>query len=113
MRERRVRRSEDRTEALSLVLDACRERCGARAVVLADERGLLLASAGVEPDEAEALAARIPAPELRRTVDVATLFADETQLFVGVDGARADLAPILDAVAGARRLLALRSAIAA
>lgn len=112
MLERRKKRSDERHQALAWLLEACRERCDARAVVLADARGLLMASTALPDDAAAELAARAPEPSRRGSLDVATVLADDAPVFVAIDRAQRDLGPVLEAAAGVRRLLATSSAIA-
>jgi hypothetical protein len=57
--ERRSRRSENTTRALFYQLDACRADADLEAVVLSDEDGLCLASAG-DRDTCDEIAANLP-----------------------------------------------------
>jgi hypothetical protein len=60
--DRRHHRSDVLSEALSLLLDACRARAGLEALVLADDGGLVISAAvppGVDADE---IAAVLPLP---------------------------------------------------
>jgi hypothetical protein len=60
--DRRQHRSEVLSEALSLLLDACRERAGLEALVLSDDVGLVV-SAAVPPEyDADEIAALLPLP---------------------------------------------------
>jgi hypothetical protein len=60
--DRRHHRSEVLSEALSLLLDACRARAGLEALVLADDGGLVV-SAAVPPEyDADEIAAVLPLP---------------------------------------------------
>lgn len=58
--ERRVRRSDRIETALGYQLQACSERAGLRAMVLADHDGLLVASSPWEDEQGEELAAIMP-----------------------------------------------------
>lgn len=57
--ERRRRRSNDPTQALVYQLDACRRRAGLDAMILADQDGLCIATAG-RAETCEEFAARVP-----------------------------------------------------
>lgn len=59
-RERRVERSEARGVALGLQLQACAERAGASAMVLADPDGLLVATSRRGATSSEEIAAILP-----------------------------------------------------
>jgi hypothetical protein len=59
-RERRVERSEMRGVALSLQLQACAERAGASAMVLADPDGLLVATSRCGACSSEEIASILP-----------------------------------------------------
>jgi hypothetical protein len=56
--DRRERRSDNITQALRYLLDACREAARLEAMALADRDGLLLATAG-DPAACEEVAARV------------------------------------------------------
>jgi hypothetical protein len=56
---RRVRRSEDVLTAMTYQLDACLTEAQLEAMVVSDDNGLCVASAG-RPDTCEELAARLP-----------------------------------------------------
>jgi hypothetical protein len=115
--ERRNRRSSQPAQALSLLLDACRSRGSFDALVVADDMGLLVASASApsSPEAAaidvEEVAAVLPAPEHRRSVRRlrTTAFGVEGQvLYVGaIGGDDARIAPeVLATLRGVRRILA-------
>lgn len=57
--ERRRRRSNDPSQALAYQLDACRKRAGLDAMILADQDGLCVATAG-RAETCEQFAARVP-----------------------------------------------------
>src|SRR5690349_6990779 len=66
--ERRRHRSAVRSEALVLLLEACRERTGLEALVISDRDGLLVSSSartGVDPED---VAAHLPSTHLRDQV---------------------------------------------
>src|SRR5438105_2035085 len=58
-KERRLRRTSEVSRALLYQLEACRASAGLEAVVVSDDAGLCLASAG-EPATCEEVAARMP-----------------------------------------------------
>jgi len=58
--ERRVHRSEQLEEALSYQLEACVERAGLDAMLLADRDGLLVAESHQSADETDEIAAILP-----------------------------------------------------
>ena len=92
MRERRARRSAVRTEALDHLLSACRAGADLEALVLCDERGLVVAASA---------AAHVDA-------DMIVRFAHgQRTLYMGAVGAgpRA-FAPLPAAIEGAKRILA-------
>lgn len=106
--EKRVRRSEFRSEALELLLESCRSRGGFDAMVIADERGLLVASSTAGAPDAVALASVIPSEEHRRSVPrlAAQSFGAHGQklYLAGIGGRSSDA--LADAVRGAVRILA-------
>ena len=59
-RERRMERSEMRGEALGFQLQACAERAGATAMVLADPDGLLVATSRHGSNSSDEIAAILP-----------------------------------------------------
>ena len=107
--ERRLQRTDDQSLALSRHFEACRARAKLDALVLADEQGLVVASAAQPDVDVDQIAAHLPTarwsfvmPELRAR----TLYCDGTPLFVGAIGP-SDVAGIelSRAAAGAQRIL--------
>lgn len=108
--ERRAHRSEDRSLAMKLMLDACRAKGALDALVVCDESGLLVAAsttAGVDP---RALAAALPAADRRKRFDklCAIQFRMEgARLYVGALGGQGfATVPLCAVMHGARRILA-------
>lgn len=111
--ERRRHRSTEPARALSLLLDACRERGSFEAIVVSDDAGLLVAAAGdpsfaMDPEE---VAAILPEPTHRASVERlrTTAFGVDGQLlYVGaIGGDRTNFAPTVQAtLRGVRRILA-------
>jgi len=108
--ERRRHRSEKRGEALELMLDACRERSGAHALVISDEHGLLVAASGVDRIDAERIAAAMPWPlrpaQRARLRTMSFRVGPADRVWVGVVGSEDYAKPMGEALAGARRILA-------
>jgi hypothetical protein len=111
--ERRRRRSDDTVEAVGLLLEACRERNGLDALVIADRDGMVVSSSarpGVQP---EVIAAHLPRTHLREQVPALharTFKAHGIRLFLGAVGAHANmtdrlLADLLHAMRGTQRIL--------
>src|SRR5215510_8274276 len=93
IRERRHRRSANRSVALALLLESCRERAGIDALVVADRDGLLVSAstrAGVDP---ETIAAHLPRTYLRERIPslhARTLKLGDARVFLGAVGAMSD-----------------------
>jgi len=105
---RRTNRSDAPAEALTLLLDACRERGGYIAMIVADELGFLVGASSNDDVDARALAEDLLMPRRReahgKVTRVPFRFEDKT-LYVGAVG-EGSAAPLVDAVYGARRILA-------
>jgi hypothetical protein len=108
--ERRTQRSANQSEALQLLLEACRARAGLAALVIADHDGLLVSSSRTCALDPNIVAAHLPRtywrerlPSLRAT----TLKLGRTRLFFGAIGEAGDAwaREILHAMRGARRIL--------
>lgn len=113
--ERRRHRSTEPAQALSLLLDACRERGSFEAIVVSDDAGLLVAATSVEDPSftmnAEEIAAVLPEPSERvsiRRLRTTAFGVDGHLLYVGaIGGDRASFAPTVQAtLRGVRRILA-------
>ena len=108
--ERRRRRSEVTVEAVALLLEACRERTGLDALVIADRDGMLVSSSarpGVQP---EVIAAHLPRTHLREQVPelhARTFKAHGIRLFLGAVGTMSErmVADLLHAMRGTQRIL--------
>ena len=109
--ERRQQRSTDRTQALALLLEACRARAGLTALVLADRDGFLVSAsttpAAVDP---EVVAAHLPRTAWRERVPsltATTLKLGDLRLFFGAVGELPDAAAreLYAAMRGTRRIL--------
>ena len=106
--ERRRQRSDKPDEALELMLEACRAKSGARALVISDERGRLVASAGADRIDAERIAAAMPSPlrpTQRARLRAMSFRAGPGRVFVGVVGIADYATPMTEALRGARRIL--------
>ncbi|MBS2027268.1 MAG: hypothetical protein JST54_05120 [Deltaproteobacteria bacterium] len=105
---RRNRRSDAPVQALTLLLDACRARGGYAAMIVADELGFLVGASSNDDVDARALAANLLHARRHAThgkvTHVPFRFMDRT-LYVGALG-EGSAAPLVDAVYGARRILA-------
>jgi hypothetical protein len=102
---RRQRRTEVRGSALDMLLESCRKRRALRALVISDERGLLVAASGSAVDPVD-VAAVLPEPS--RHSEVSGLRASSFRsgghtLYVGALGGDAQIPDLVD---GARRILA-------
>ncbi len=120
-RERRKRRSELTTEALSFQLDECRRTAKLEGMVLSDEAGMCLASAG-NTESCEEVAARLPLVGRRVRDFDGVLFSDqrgfavrmrrfhigESELYVCAIGGRPDQRDrqILRSITAVTRILA-------
>lgn len=110
--ERRRRRSTLPSEALSLLLDACRAEGQFDALVVADDAGLLVAgTSNAQAIDFEEVAAVLPEPERRRDVEglrTTAFGVDGHLLYVGaIGGDRTRFAPMVQAtLRGVRRILA-------
>lgn len=105
---RRQRRTEVRGTALDLLLESCRKRRALRALVIADERGLLVAAStsGVDPVDVAAVL-----PEPSRHSEVHGLRASSFRtgghtLYVGALGGEIPDFVDPELVDGTRRILA-------
>jgi hypothetical protein len=110
LRERRARRSAARTEALGNLLEACRMGADLEALVLSDQRGVVVAASAAPHVDARVIAEALPDPALVAGCSLlrAVPFKDgERTLYMGAVGAgpRA-FAPLPAAVEGAKRILA-------
>ena len=111
--ERRRHRSAVRSEALVLLLEACRARTGLDALVISDRDGLLVSSSartGVDPED---IAAHLPSTMLRDKVPALRAFTFKMsgmRLFLGAVGAMSErfVTDICDAMRGTQRILAGR-----
>jgi hypothetical protein len=108
--ERRRRRSDNRSVALALLLESCRERAGLDALVVADRGGALLSAstrAGLDP---ETIAAHLPRTWLREripTLSARTLKLHGARLFLGAVGDAGErlFGELLCAMHGMQRIL--------
>ena len=119
MQERRSRRSEERGVALGYQLEACAQRAGADFMLLADDRGLLLASSAPDPRESEEAAALLASLGLcdhssgelwraGRVVAALSFVAQGQRLIIGIGGHRLEGTPpeVEQAIVGVKRILA-------
>jgi hypothetical protein len=111
--ERRRHRSAVRSEALVLLLEACRERTGLEALVISDRDGLLVSSSARQGIDPEGIAAHLPSTELRERVPSLRAFTFKLsgmRLFLGAVGAMSEqfITDICDAMRGTQRILAGR-----
>lgn len=104
--ERRIRRSDDRSQALSLFLDSARKRLHVRAITVSTQQGELIAGAGIGLQRVAAIGAKVEhggtAPTLlTRSVATWCIQVGEQRLLVTSLGRRmtADLGE------GVRRIL--------
>jgi hypothetical protein len=109
-RDRRARRSAVRTEALDHLLSACRAGADLEALVLCDERGLVVAASAATHVDTDMIAAALPDPTLVAGCSLvrSVRFAHgQRTLYMGAVGAgpRA-FAPLPAAIEGAKRILA-------
>jgi hypothetical protein len=111
--ERRRRRSEDRTKALSLLLDTCRERTGLEALVIADHDGLLLSSStrpgrSVDPVVIAAHLPRTHWRDLIPSLHARTFKLGGVRLFLGAVGNLSErmVIELLHTMRGTQRILA-------
>ena len=106
--DRRTQRSDSPAQALTHLLDACRARGGYTAMIVADELGFLVGASSNDDVDARALAADLLLGPRRaahgKVTHVPFRFMDRT-LYVGAVG-EGSAAPLVDAVYGARRILA-------
>ena len=108
--ERRRRRSEDTVEAVALLLEACRQRTGLDALVIADRDGVLVSSSARPGIEPELIAAHLPRTHLREQVPALharTFKAHGIRLFLGAVGSASErlVGELLHAMRGAQRIL--------
>jgi hypothetical protein len=108
--ERRRRRSDDTVEAVGLLLEACRERNGLDALVIADRDGMVVSASAREGVRPEVIAAHLPRTHLRDqlpALHARTFKACGIRLFLGAVGEMSErvLAEMLAAMRGTQRIL--------
>jgi hypothetical protein len=104
MNERRRHRSASLDAALELFLDACRQRAGAEALLVADDHGFLVGSAAAPPRDLTLEAALLLHPRAKRH----SFRVGPHQLHVGGLGLSAAAASraLAEAAQGVARILA-------
>lgn len=109
--ERRQQRSENQSEALRLLLEACRIRAGLSALILSDHDGLLVSASATGDVDPNIVAAHLPRTYWRELVPslraMTVKLAGGTRLFIGAIGGVSDAwtHEMLHAMRGARRIL--------
>ena len=109
MNERRVRRSAIRSEALEMMLEACRRRNSLEALLVSDEQGMLLAGSSKHGVDLNAVAAALPdwpnAPD--NQLNAIPFSLEQHCLYVGSIGVLSAISPTLvEAANSAKRILA-------
>jgi len=107
--ERRRRRSANRSVALALLLESCRERAGLDAVVLASRDGTLVSASTTAGHDPETIAAHLPRTWLRERIpalSARTLKLGDMRLFLGAVGQAGErmVDELLHAMRGVRRI---------
>jgi len=109
MSERRVRRSAIRSEALEMMLEACRKRNSLEALLISDEQGMLLAGSSEHGVDLNAVASALPdwpnAPD--NQLNAIPFSLEQHCLYVGSIGVLSAISPTLvEAANSAKRILA-------
>ena len=107
--ERRHRRSANRSVALALLLEACRERAGLDALVIASREGELVSASTREGVDPQTIAAHLPRTWLRERIpalSARTLKLGDVRLFLGAVGQVGErmVDELLHAMRGVRRI---------
>jgi hypothetical protein len=107
--ERRRRRSANRSVALALLLDSCRQRAGLDALVVANRHGGLMSASTRGDVDPETVAAHLPRTWLRDRIpalSARTLKVGGDRLFLGALGAPSERLPdeLLHVLRGVRRI---------
>jgi hypothetical protein len=106
--ERRRNRSDNRSEALELCLEACRTKGNFDVVVVADEDGLLVGSSKNAGGHDVSVVAAVLPERTRHPERLSSILFKSTghSLFVGaIGGGREPQGKLVDAMHGARRIL--------
>ena len=107
--ERRRQRSRIHSQALTLLLDACRARAGLEALVLADQDGLVVSAAAPAHIDIAEIAAILPLPgERLPEVRAVRFMLDGYALYLGAIGAMGEawVREMMNALRGTQRILA-------
>ena len=103
--DRRRQRSQIPNDALRHLLEACRARGQFEAMVIADEHGFLVGASDAAPVDPRALASEVPLATRASTLTRVPFWFRDQLLYVAGLGA-GSAAALIDAVFGARRILA-------